>query len=99
MALPLPVLLLPAPTELVPPVPPRVALLPLVHRRPAQVRMALPRLALLLPVLPLLAPAAGARPVRLLPPALPRVARMVLLLAGSLRTSLMILTVLAMIVR
>ena len=61
--------------------------------------MALPRLALLLPVLPLLAPAAGAHPVRLLPPALPRVARMVLLLAGSLHTSLMILTVLAMIVR
>ena len=83
----------PAPTELAPPVPPRVALLPLVHRRPAQVRMALPRLALPplvhpQPVLahmahPLLAPAAGAHPVRLLPPELPRAARMVRLLATA----------------
>ena len=84
--------------------PPQQARPPLVHPRPVLGRMALaqpalPRLVLLLPALPRVAPAAGAHPVRPLPPALPRVARMVLLLAGSLRTSLMILTVLALIVR
>ena len=86
-ALPPPALPLPGPTELAPLVPPRralpppVRLLPLVLPEPAQVRMALPRLVLLLPALPRVAPAAGAHPVRPLPPALPRVARMVLLLA------------------
>ena len=64
---------------LLPPVPPPLALM--AHPRPAQVRMALPRLALLPPVHPQLAPTVLAHPVRLLPPELPRAARMVLLLA------------------
>ena len=69
---------LPAPTELAPLVPPRLALLPPVHPRPAQVRM-----ALLPPVHPQLAPTVLAHPVRLLPPELPRAARMVRLLATA----------------
>ena len=60
---------------------PRLALLPPVRPRPARARMALPLLALLPPVHPQLAPTVLAHPVRLLPPELPRAARMVRLLA------------------
>jgi len=73
------VLMAPPHPALLPPVPPPLALM--AHPRPAQVRMALPRLALLPPVHPQLAPTVLAHPVRLLPPELPRAARMVLLLA------------------
>ena len=79
MALPRLALPPPAPTELAPPAPPQRALLPPAHPRPAQVRM-----ALLPPVHPQLAPTVLAHPVRLLPPELPRAARMVLLLATVL---------------
>ena len=78
MVHPRPGLPLPAPTELAPLVPPRLALLPPAHPRPAQVRM-----ALLPPVHPQLAPTVLAHPVRLLPPELPRAARMVRLLATA----------------
>ena len=85
-------LLPPAPTELAPPVLPRLALLPPaptelappVHPQPVRARMAPPRLAHLPPVHPQLAPTVLAHPVRLLPPELPRAARMVPLLATVL---------------
>ena len=99
MALPQLALLLPGPTELAPPAPPRRALLlpaPTELAPPAPPRPGLPlpaptelappappRLALPPPVHPQLAPTVLAHPVRLLPPELPRAARMVRLLATA----------------